>query len=229
MFKVDSLKVMQAMLERIKLQEQGLSLQLEMVKDSEWFKDKMLPAQAQEAWVVLNDKQHYFLEETDECDDLQLQAIINFKADHIDAYDSDCNDEATTNAIFMANLSHVGSMNDDMIEPPYDCNILFEVPHYDTYHDSDMLNYNIQEMEYIENIVSNYESYDELTSNINFISYNDYMLTIGNDTDNYVPLPVHKNDMMLFVIEHMKSQVEKCNMVNQETQSVNESLTNELK
>ncbi|GJT47744.1 retrovirus-related pol polyprotein from transposon TNT 1-94 [Tanacetum coccineum] len=64
------------------------------VKDSERFKDKMILAQAQEVGVVLNDKQQDFLadslEKTDDCDDLQLQATINFKADHVDAYDSDC-------------------------------------------------------------------------------------------------------------------------------------------
>ncbi|GKC61504.1 hypothetical protein Tco_1089102 [Tanacetum coccineum] len=44
------------------------------VKDSEWFKDKMLLAQAQEAGVVLHEKQQDFLadglEENDYCDDL---------------------------------------------------------------------------------------------------------------------------------------------------------------
>ncbi|GJV76698.1 hypothetical protein Tco_1508282 [Tanacetum coccineum] len=80
---------------------------------------------------------------------------------------------------------------------------------------------------YIENIVSNNKSYDELTGNKNVISYTDYMLTIGNNKDNYVPAPIQKNDMMLSVIEQMKSQVEKCNMVNQETKSVNESLISE--
>ncbi|GKG45609.1 hypothetical protein Tco_0498055, partial [Tanacetum coccineum] len=68
----------------------------------------------------------------------------------------------------------------------------------------------------------------EFTSNSNVISYTNYMLNIGNDADNYVRPPVQKNDMMFSVIEQMKSQVEKCNMVNQETQSVNESLTSEL-
>ncbi|GKE98370.1 integrase, catalytic region, zinc finger, CCHC-type containing protein, partial [Tanacetum coccineum] len=131
------------------------------VKDSKWFKDKMLLAQAQEAG---------------------LQATTNFKSDHVDAYDSDCNDEATANAIFMANLSLVVSINDDMVEPHYDSDIL-----------------------------------SELTSNSNVISYTNYMLTIGNNDDNYVPPLVQKNDMMLSVIEKMKSQVEKCNMVNQET------------
>ncbi|GJX25604.1 hypothetical protein Tco_0231900 [Tanacetum coccineum] len=103
-----------------------------------------------------------------------------------------------------------------------------QVPHYDTYHDSDVLNSNIQELGYIENIISNNESYDELTSNNNVISYTDYMLTIGNDEDNYVPPPIQKNDIMLSVIEQMKSQVDKCNMVNQESKSKNESLTSEL-
>nr|GEU60738.1 hypothetical protein [Tanacetum cinerariifolium] len=89
---------------------------------------KMLLAQAQEAGVLLNDKQQDFLdnslEETDDCKDLQLQATTNFKVNHVDAYGSDCDDKATTNAIFMANLSPVGSINDDMVKPRYDFNIL---------------------------------------------------------------------------------------------------------
>ncbi|GJX58255.1 hypothetical protein Tco_0289645, partial [Tanacetum coccineum] len=32
-----------------------------------------------------------------------------------------------------------------------------------------------------------------------------------DDADNYVPPPIQKNDMMLSVIEQMKSKVEKCN------------------
>ncbi|GKB35392.1 hypothetical protein Tco_0880334 [Tanacetum coccineum] len=168
MFKVDNLKAIRAMLEIIKLQEHGLSIQLEM--------------------------QGQINQGT------RSMTIANIKADHVDAYDSDCDDEATTNAIFMANLSPVGSINDEMVKPRYDSDILFEVPHYDTYHDSDMLNSNIQELGYIENIISNNESCDELMSNNNVISYTDYMLIIRNDADNYVPPPVQKNDVMLFVI-----------------------------
>nr|GEU99943.1 hypothetical protein [Tanacetum cinerariifolium] len=89
------------------------------VKDSEWFKEKMLLAQAQEARVVLNDDQQEFLaeslEEINDCDDLQLQATTNFKAGHVDANDSDCDDEATVNAIFMENLSHFGAFKKDFI------------------------------------------------------------------------------------------------------------------
>ncbi|GJU91897.1 hypothetical protein Tco_1304320, partial [Tanacetum coccineum] len=144
--------------------------------------------------VVLDEEQQDFLadslEETDDCENLQLQATTNFKADHVDAYDSNCDDEATANAIFMENLSPVGSLNDDMVAPRYDSDTLSEVPHYDTYHDSDVLNSNIQELGYIENIVSTNESYDELKGNSDVISYTDYMLTIRDDADNYVPPPV---------------------------------------
>ncbi|GJR01370.1 hypothetical protein Tco_0524354 [Tanacetum coccineum] len=137
------------------------------------------------------------LEETNDCEELQLQAIENFKADHIDAYDSDCDDKATANAIFMENLSFVGSLNDDTVAPHYDYDTLFE-------------------------------SYDELKGNSDVISYTNYMLTIRDDADNYVPPPVQKNDMMLFVIEQMKSQVEKCTKVNQESKSEIKSLTSKL-
>ncbi|GJT06277.1 retrovirus-related pol polyprotein from transposon TNT 1-94 [Tanacetum coccineum] len=169
------------------------------VKDSEWFTDKMLLAQAQDAGVVLNEE------------------LQDFLADSLEETDNYYDNEATTNAIFMENLSPIGSLNDDTVEPRYDSDILSEVPHYENYHDSDMLNFNIQEVGYIENIISNNESYDELTSNSNVISYTDYMLNIGNDADNYVPPPVQKNDMMFlsflryfcFICHHDSSTVKK--------------------
>ncbi|GJY30576.1 retrovirus-related pol polyprotein from transposon TNT 1-94, partial [Tanacetum coccineum] len=45
-------------------------------------------------------------------------------------------------------LSHADSINGDIVGPTYDSDILFEVPHYDTYHEIDMLNLVIQEMEF---------------------------------------------------------------------------------
>ncbi|GKA28022.1 hypothetical protein Tco_0714190, partial [Tanacetum coccineum] len=212
-----------AMLETIKLQEYGLSIKLEIQGQIN---------QGTRRGVVLDEEQQDYLadslEETDDCKNLQLQATLNFKADHVDAYDLDYDDEATANVIFMANLSHVGSLNDDTVAPRYDSDTLSKVPHYDTYHDFDVINSNIQELGYIENIVSTNESYDKLKGNSDVIFYTDYMLTIRDDVDNYVPPPIQKNDMMLFVIKQMKYQVEKCNKVNQEAKSVNESLTSEL-
>ncbi|GJY28410.1 hypothetical protein Tco_0404177 [Tanacetum coccineum] len=170
------------------------------VKDSEWFKDKMLLTQAQEAGVVLHKEQQDFLadrlKENNDCDDLQLHTTTNFKADHVDAYVSDCDDQATASAIFMASLSFVGSLDDDTVTLTYDSNKLSEVSHYDTYHDDDVLNA--------------------------------YMVTIQDEVDHYVPPPVENKDMMLFVIDQIKSQVDHCNTVNQEAKSVNDSLSTEL-
>ncbi|GJY28409.1 reverse transcriptase domain-containing protein [Tanacetum coccineum] len=203
------------------------------VKDSEWFKDKMLLTQAQEAGVVLNKEQQDFLadrlKENNDCDDLQLHTTTNFKADHVNAYVLNCDDQATVSAIFMASLSSAGSLNDDTVTPTYDSNKLFEVSHYDTYHDDAVLNSVVQEMKYNEHSVSHDDSYPELTSdNNNVISYVEYMVTIQDEADHYVPPPVENKDMMLFVIDQMKSQVDHCKTVNQEAKSVNDSFSTEL-
>ncbi|GJU09733.1 hypothetical protein Tco_1132129 [Tanacetum coccineum] len=161
------------------------------VKDLEWFKEKMLLAQAQEAGVVLYEDQQDFLadklEENEDCDDLQLQTTSNFREDHVDAYDSDCDDEATASAIFMASLSPAGSLNGDTVAPTHNSDILSKVPHYDTYHDNDVINSVVQETKYNDHLASNNDSYDELTSDINVISYADYMVTIEYDAYQYVP------------------------------------------
>nr|GEX46859.1 hypothetical protein [Tanacetum cinerariifolium] len=148
--------------------------------------DKMLLDQAQKAGVVLDEEQQ------------------DFSADNYD-------DQVTTNAIFMENLSLVGSLNNDTVASRHDSDTLSKVPHYGTYHDSDMFNSNIQKLGYTKNIVSTNESYAEIKGNNDVISYTDYVLTIGDDADNYVSPPVQKNDMMLFVTEQMKSQVENYN------------------
>ncbi|GKD53275.1 hypothetical protein Tco_1286662 [Tanacetum coccineum] len=193
----------------------------------------MLLAQAQESGVTLQEEQQDFLanrlEEIDsDYKDLQLHTTSNFKADHVDAFDSDYDDEATASALFMASLSRARSINGDTDGPTYDSDILSDVPYYDTYHETDVLNHIVQETEYTKHLVSNNNSYDELTSDSNVISYADYMVTIENDVVEYVPPPEQDNAIILFVIKQMQSQVERCNTVNQETKSMNESLSSEL-
>ncbi|GJS59480.1 integrase, catalytic region, zinc finger, CCHC-type containing protein [Tanacetum coccineum] len=226
MFKVDSLKVMRATIERIKLQEQGGC----PPPNHHHGGGQTTVQPPQPHLVVLGcDGATPWDVSGGQPPKTTTMVAAEPTSPLLQSYaPTDCDDEATTNAIFMANLSPVGSLNDDTVEPLYDSDILYEVPHYDTYYDYDMLNSNIQELGYIENIVSNNESYDELTSNNNVISYIDYMLTIRNDEDNYVPPPVQKNYIMLYVIKQMKSQVDICKTVNQEKQSMNESLTSEL-
>ncbi|GJV07465.1 hypothetical protein Tco_1345121 [Tanacetum coccineum] len=86
-------------------------------------------------------------------------------------------------------LRYDRSLNDDTVTLTYDSNTLSEVPHYDTYHD-DVLNSNVQEMKYNEHFISHDDSYAELISDNNFISYAEYMVTIQDEVDHYVPPPV---------------------------------------
>ncbi|GKC85057.1 hypothetical protein Tco_1140774, partial [Tanacetum coccineum] len=71
MFKDDSLGVMGLIWERVKLQ----CTTKKMVKDSEWFKEKILLAQAQEAGVILQEEQQNFL--ADGLEDLDSDGSIN--------------------------------------------------------------------------------------------------------------------------------------------------------
>ncbi|GKB45712.1 hypothetical protein Tco_0896465 [Tanacetum coccineum] len=59
-------------------------------------------------------------------DDLQLHTTSIFKADHIDAFDSDCVEAPITSSIFMARLSLAGLVNGDVVGITYDSNILSE-------------------------------------------------------------------------------------------------------
>ncbi|GKC63211.1 hypothetical protein Tco_1095809 [Tanacetum coccineum] len=102
------------------------------------------------------------------------------------------------------------SVNGDDVNATYDSDILSEVLCYDTYHETHMLNPVVQKTEYSKRLVSNNDSYDELMSNINVISYFKYMVTIKNDASQSVPSSEQKNDnaMILSVIEQMQSQVQ---------------------
>ncbi|GJW24362.1 hypothetical protein Tco_0038173 [Tanacetum coccineum] len=65
------------------------------------------------------------LEELDSnCDNLHLNTTSIFKADQVDAFDSDCNEAPRSSAIFMARLFPMGSINGDDVGPTYDSDIL---------------------------------------------------------------------------------------------------------
>ncbi|GJR78482.1 putative ribonuclease H-like domain-containing protein [Tanacetum coccineum] len=104
-----------------------------------------------------------------------------FKANHVDAFDSDCGEAPTASEIFMAKLSPARSVNADDVGPSYDSDILSEVPSYDPCHDNDMLNPIVQEMKHSEQLVFVNDSHIELTSDINVISYSQYLTTNENE------------------------------------------------
>nr|GFB87551.1 hypothetical protein [Tanacetum cinerariifolium] len=92
------------------------------VKDSEWFKEKMLLAQQQEAGIEISDEQQDFLVDglegfDSDYEELQLNATSILMIEKVDAYDSEVDDAPNASAIFMEKLSPAGSINGDEVGP----------------------------------------------------------------------------------------------------------------
>ncbi|GJZ50199.1 hypothetical protein Tco_0604389 [Tanacetum coccineum] len=103
-------------------------------KNSEWFKEKMLLAQALESGVVLDEEQIAFLadpgDRVDSGPDTQtMPTAAIFQTDDLDAFDSDCDEAPSTSVVFMTNLS------------AYESDFFSDVPIQDTYHDNFVLNH----------------------------------------------------------------------------------------
>ncbi|GJZ44779.1 retrovirus-related pol polyprotein from transposon TNT 1-94, partial [Tanacetum coccineum] len=143
-----------------------------------------------------------------------------FQTDDLDTYDSDCDDISSAKAVLMANLSS------------YNSDVFFEVPQHDTYQNDNMINQSVQETQYFEQSLFDYVPDNEITSDSNIISYEQYLQETQNaiiqDTNSYA-----QQDSMIISIfeqmfEQMSNHVTNWDKVNQETNNVNESLTVEL-
>ncbi|GJX82913.1 hypothetical protein Tco_0332394 [Tanacetum coccineum] len=145
------------------------------------------------------------------------QATIQdaFQTDDLDAYDSDCDDLSSAKAVLMANLSSC------------DPEVLSEVPYSDSY-PNDMINQDVQEMQYSEQThVDDFED-NEIHSGSNIISYSQYLQetqdAVIQDTNPSTP-----NDLLvLSLVEQMTDHVAHLDKENQTNKMVNESLTAEL-
>ncbi|GJR55066.1 hypothetical protein Tco_1405587 [Tanacetum coccineum] len=137
------------------------------------------------------------------------------QAEDLDTYDSDCDDLSSAKAVLMVNLSS------------YDSDVLSEVPYYDSYL-NDMINQDVQEMQYSEQThISNFQD-DEIHSDSNIIPYSQYMQeshdAVIQDTNSSTP-----NDLLvLSLVEHITDHVANLDKENQTNKMVNESLTAEL-
>ncbi|GJY23071.1 retrovirus-related pol polyprotein from transposon TNT 1-94 [Tanacetum coccineum] len=82
-------------------------------RNSTWFKEKLMLAEAQESGQVLDEEQLAFLVDPGiaYCHDIQPTIIhdATFQTDDLDAYDSDCDDISFAKAVLMANLSSYDS------------------------------------------------------------------------------------------------------------------------
>ncbi|GKC96697.1 hypothetical protein Tco_1162139 [Tanacetum coccineum] len=93
---------------------------------------------------------------------LQLQGEIMQLTEYLDAYDSDCDDLSSAKAVLMANLSS------------YDSDVLYEVPYSDS-SPNDMINQDVQEMQYSKQ-THIYDFHDnEIHSDSNIILYSQYL------------------------------------------------------
>ncbi|GKD19822.1 hypothetical protein Tco_1208980 [Tanacetum coccineum] len=151
----------------------------------EYFKDKMLPMQAQENGVALDEEQLLFItggqdntidEDVDEqpVQDLALNVDNVFQADNCDAFDSNIDEAPTAQTMFMANLSSTYPVYDE-VGPSYDSYILSEVHDHDHY--QDVVCEHHEEHEMHDDVQPTYvvDSHANYTSDSNMIPYNQYV------------------------------------------------------
>ncbi|GKF47397.1 hypothetical protein Tco_0137199 [Tanacetum coccineum] len=145
----------------------------------------MLLMQAQGNGVVLDEEQLLFLagEQVtnfdDDADDppkqdLALSMDHVFKADQLDAFDSDIDEAPTIHTMFMANLMSKDPIFNEA-GTSYDSDIPFEVQDLDNYHDIVYGHHDVHEMQ--NNIQQDYvvDSKADYTSDSNIISYDQYV------------------------------------------------------
>ncbi|GJZ98752.1 integrase, catalytic region, zinc finger, CCHC-type containing protein [Tanacetum coccineum] len=136
-------------------------------RDDSWFKDKVLLVQAQTNGQILHKEELAFLADPGIAEGQPTQTVIthnaDYQADHLDAYDSDCDELNTAKVALMVNLSHYG------------LDALTEVHNHDNV-DNNMINQAVQAMPSSEqsNVVNHSET--KITSDSNIIPYSQYVI-----------------------------------------------------
>nr|GFB22123.1 hypothetical protein [Tanacetum cinerariifolium] len=188
-------------------------------RDPEWFKDKVLLVQAQANGQVLQEEELDFLADPGMAKSSSNQIVITsnaaYQADDLDAYDSDCDELNSAKVALMANLSHYGS------------NTLVEVNNHANRTDQ-LISEEMQVSSISEQSTILAQSNTESTSDSNIISYSQYMNESQYNTDQNSTLPALQDDLILSVIEQLKTQVVNYTKINQDNKQVNELLTTEL-
>ncbi|GJX22029.1 hypothetical protein Tco_0226474 [Tanacetum coccineum] len=115
---------------------------------------------------------------------------VAFPNEDLDAYDSDCDDVSNAKAVLMANLSNYGS------------DVISEVPHSESYH-NDMDNLSMHAMHDFKQTPVIDFSDNEVTSDINIISYSKYLQETQQVAVQDTNLYTQQDSMILSVIEQM--------------------------
>ncbi|GKG02109.1 hypothetical protein Tco_0306814, partial [Tanacetum coccineum] len=133
-----------------------------------------------------------------------------YQADDLNAYNSDCDELNTAKVALMANLSHYGS------------DALAEVYNHDNLNNN-MINQAVQVMPYFEqsNVVNHSET--EITSDSNIIPYSHYVIESQQAVVHNSNSSAQQDELILSVIEQLKTQVVNCTKINLENKSVNDT------
>ncbi|GKA53326.1 hypothetical protein Tco_0746641 [Tanacetum coccineum] len=131
-------------------------------RNAAWFKEKLMLAEAREVGHILDEEQLAFLANPRILEAPVAHQIIphnsSFQTEDLDAYDSDYDDLSSAKAVLMANLSSC------------DSDVLSKVPYSDSY-PNDMINQDVQEMQYSEQThIDDYPD-NEINSDSNIIPY----------------------------------------------------------
>nr|GEW93325.1 hypothetical protein [Tanacetum cinerariifolium] len=136
-------------------------------------------------------------------------------ADDLDAYNSNRDEINPAKTALMANLSHYGS--DNLAEVHNPDNVTNNVI------DQDVQAMSISEQSNIMN-----QSETKITSDSNIILYSQYMNESQYATVQNSSFPTQQDDLILSVIDQLKTQVVNCTKINQDNKNVNDILTAEL-
>ncbi|GJX75823.1 hypothetical protein Tco_0322634 [Tanacetum coccineum] len=135
-------------------------------RNTAWFKDNAMLAEAQESGQFFDEEQLAFLVDLGILNGQVAQTtILNndaFQTKDLNAYDSDCDDVSNAQAVLMANLSNYGS------------DVISEVPHTESYH-TDLDNQSVHAMQHFEQTPVVDFPDNEITSDSNIILYSQYL------------------------------------------------------
>ncbi|GJR15480.1 retrovirus-related pol polyprotein from transposon TNT 1-94 [Tanacetum coccineum] len=188
-------------------------------RDDSWFKEKVLLVQAQAHGQILNEEELAFLADPDIPEGQSTQTVIThnaaYQADDLDAYDSDCDELNSAKVALMVNLSHYGS--DSLAEVDNHDNMNNNVAHQAV---------QVMPSSQQSNVVNHLET--EITSDSNIIPYFQYVIESQQVIVQNSNSSAQKDDLILSVIEQLKTQVANCTKTNLENKSVNDTLTVEL-
>nr|GEZ29442.1 hypothetical protein [Tanacetum cinerariifolium] len=185
-------------------------------RDAEWFKDKVLLVQAQANRQVLQEEELEFLADPRTAETSSNAHVVTnnaaYQADDLDAYDSDCDELNSAKIALMANLSHYESDN------------LAEVNNQDN-RTNHVIHQEMQVPLTSKQLTILTQSNTEITSDSNIISYSQYMTESQYNTVQNSNLHALQDDLILSVIEQLKTQVVNCTKINHDNKQVNELLT----